>query len=291
VVTCSTRARTAAVDAAISRRYCPPSHFAEGGGIAEFHMSAPQDDQHTGSTERFGYQWSNYDEILADNEEQFRRWTGLIDPDWWDGKTFVDVGCGVGRNSFWPAKYGASGVAVDLDDVDVEVQQNSAYELEGLAGFDIVFSIGVIHHLERPLDALRAMVRAAKPGGKVLIWVYGYEGNEWIVHGFDPIRRTLFSRLPPSVTHALSVPPTALLWGALRAGFQPNEFMRLLRPFSFNQLRVIVFDQMHPRIANYWRRDEVEALMTDAGLENIELQQVNEMSWCAVGSRPEPTEG
>ena len=31
------------------------------------------------------------------------------------------------------------------------------------------------------------------------------------------------------------------------------------RFFGFAHLRAIVFDQMLPRIANYWRRDEVEA--------------------------------
>ncbi|MFT6398681.1 MAG: SAM-dependent methyltransferase [Bradymonadia bacterium] len=260
---------------------------------------SPPSDQHSGSTERFGYSWSNYNTILPDHEEQFRKWTSLLEQSWWKGKTFVDVGCGIGRNSYWPSTYGASGVAVDLDpdtldvarrnlaDVDVDVQQGSAYELEGLEGFDVVFSLGVIHHLERPLDALRAMFRATKPGGKVLIWVYGYEGNEWIVNGFDPVRKVVFSKLPIGMTHILSVPPTLALWAALRAGFTRNDYMRSLRKYSFDQLRVIVFDQMLPRVANYWRHDEVIQLLEAAGLENVEIEQVNEMSWCAMGTRPE----
>lgn len=255
-------------------------------------------DQRTGSTERFGYSWSQYDEILPDHEEQFRRWSALIDPAWWQGKTFVDVGCGIGRNSYWPATYGARGTAVDLDarslgvarrnlaDLDVDVQERSAYELDGIEPVDCAFSIGVIHHLERPEDALASMARVTKPGGKVMIWVYGYENNEWLVKGFDPVRRALFSKLPIGVTHALSVPPTLLLKAALMAGFTPIEYLRTLRPYSFAQLRVIVFDQMLPRIANYWRRDEVEALMRGAGLVDIELAHVNEMSWCAVGTKP-----
>ena len=261
--------------------------------------AAPVHDRRSGSTERFGYSWSNYDTILPDHEAQFQRWTSLIPPSWWAGKRFVDVGCGIGRNTYWPARYGATGVAVDLEpatlevarrnlaELDgVEVRQASSYELEGLEGFDIVFSIGVIHHLERPEDALAAMVRATKPGGKVLIWVYGYENNEWLVRGFDPVRRAVFSKLPIGLTHVLSVPPTAMLWAALRLGFTPIEYLRTLRPYGFGQLRVIVFDQMLPRIANYWRRDEVEQLMRGAGLADVELAHVNEMSWCAVGTRP-----
>ena len=42
---------------------------------------------------------------------------------------------------------------------------------------------------------------------------------------------------------------------------------------------------MLPRIANYWRKDEVEALMHNAGLTGIELEWVNEMSWAARGRK------
>jgi hypothetical protein len=52
----------------------------------------------------------------------------------------------------------------------------------------------------------------------------------------------------------------------------------------------MVFDQMLPRIALYWRRDEVETLMNNAGLRDVELQWVNEMSWAAIGTRPTPDE-
>jgi len=46
---------------------------------------------------------------------------------------------------------------------------------------------------------------------------------------------------------------------------------------------------MIPRIANYWRKDEVELLMQQAGLNDIRLVWVNEMSWAAVGYKAEET--
>jgi 2-polyprenyl-3-methyl-5-hydroxy-6-metoxy-1,4-benzoquinol methylase len=51
----------------------------------------------------------------------------------------------------------------------IEVIWSSAYDLPFTDRFDIVFSIGVIHHLEHPGRALQRMVGAAKPGGQVLI--------------------------------------------------------------------------------------------------------------------------
>uniref|UniRef100_UPI001BB46575 hypothetical protein n=1 Tax=Acinetobacter baumannii TaxID=470 RepID=UPI001BB46575 len=69
-------------------------------------------------------------------------------------------------------------------------------------------------------------------------------------------------------------------------GLTPIKYFDLLRSFTFKHLRSIVFDQMLPKIANYWRKDEVEALMREAGLERIQLAWVNEMSWAARGFKP-----
>jgi hypothetical protein len=56
--------------------------------------------------------------------------------------------------------------------------------------------------------------------------------------------------------------------------------------FFFARLRALVFDQMIPRIAHYWPREIVEGLGRAAGLDNIRLVHVNEMSWSASGRKP-----
>ena len=142
----------------------------------------------------------------------------------------------------------------------------SAYHIDYENHFDIVFSIGVVHHLEHPELALQEMVKATKPGGQVLIWVYGLENNEWIVNVVDPLRRALFSRLPIGLVHHLALYPTALLWAGLRFGAGQIEYFLLIRGMTFRHLRSIVFDQMLPKIANYWPREMVERLMRGAGL-------------------------
>ena len=132
-----------------------------------------------GSPERFGYEWARYSEVDPRYEEQFRRWLPFFQPADWKGKRFIDVGCGMGRNSLWPMTYGAAGgAAVDIDDRSpeaarrtlaghsgIEVRKCSAYDLPWKSEFDIAFSIGVIHHLEFPERALAAMTEATRPGG------------------------------------------------------------------------------------------------------------------------------
>ena len=254
----------------------------------------------TGSPERFGFEWGEYSELLPCYETQFRGWTPHLAPADWAGKTFLDVGCGMGRNSYWPMSYGAAGgVAADLDDRSLaaarrtlarfpamDVVRTSAYSLPYQDRFDVVFSIGVIHHLEHPALALSRMVAAAKPGGQVAIWVYGAENNRWLTAGLNPLRRMLFSRLPIRLVHHLSLYPAALLWLLLRAGIRPISYFRLIARFGFAHLRSIVFDQMLPRIANYWTGAEVGALMQQAGLADIRVEWVNEMSWAAIGTKP-----
>ena len=253
-----------------------------------------------GSPERFGYEWNAYAEILPEYEEQFRRWTVHLVPGDWRGKSFLDVGCGMGRNSFWPMQYGArGGCAVDIDERSLsqarrnlaafptlEVMQASAYELPFVERFDIAFSIGVIHHLEHPELALHKMVQSVKPGGEVLIWVYGQEGNGWLLVALDPLRRAVFRRLPISWVHHLSLYPAALLWVLLRLGLRYNAYFRLVAGFRFAHLRSIVFDQMLPRIAHYWPKETVRQLMEGSGLENVRIASVNQMSWSAIGTRP-----
>src|SRR6516164_311977 len=233
-----------------------------------------------GSPDRFGYEWGAYVEILPEYEEQFRRWTVHLAAGDWRGKSFLDVGCGMGRNSYWPMTYGASGgCAADLDERSlasarrnlarfpaVEVVRSSAYDLPFADRFDIAFAIGVIHHLEDPQRALQRMARAVKPGGRVLL-----------------------SRMPIALVHHLSLYPAAFLWLVLKLGLRPSEYFDLISRFRFAHLRSIAFDQMLPRIAHYWPRDRVVELMREAGLEDVRIAAVNEMSWSAIGTRPAPS--
>jgi SAM-dependent methyltransferase len=252
-----------------------------------------------GSPDRFGYEWHNYSELRPEYEEQFRRWTAHLKPEDWRGLTFLDVGCGMGRNSYWPMSYGAAGgLAIDVDDrslaaarrtlapfANMRIEKRSAYEIGCKDGFDLVFSIGVIHHLEHPELALANMVAAAKPGGRVMIWVYGLENNRWVVAMLDPLRKALFARLPVAFVHHLAFYPTALLWILLRFGFGATAYFRLLRQFGFRHLRSIVFDQMLPQIAHYWPRETVERMMRKQNLRDVRLIWVNEMSWSAIGTK------
>lgn len=250
-----------------------------------------------GSEKRFGYEWNKYYQIDPNYEVQFRKWVSPLAPDNFKGKKVLDAGCGMGRNSFWPLKYGAKElIAFDYDKKSVsaakknltifnnaKVEFKSIYNIDYKNKFDIVFSIGVIHHLENPKLAIKNLIKAVKPGGIVLIWVYGYEGNEWIVKFVNPIRKHLTSKLPVGLVHFISYFVSMPLWFFVKFFKGPGPYLKQLSNFKFWHIHSIVFDQLLPQIANYYKKEEAKQLLAKHKLKNIGVNHVNKMSWTVYG--------
>lgn len=246
------------------------------------------------SQDRFGYEWDKYSWVSENYEGQFRNWTAPYTPDDWKGKHVLDVGCGMGRNSYWPMKWGASSVtSFDFDQRSVaraketlkefptaSVLYKSVYDIDWKNEFDVAFSIGVIHHLKDPKLAVKNMVTALKPEGKLLIWVYGYEGNEWIVRYVDPVRLHITSKLPPAIVHFLSYFCSIPLYGFVKIFHPKNKYLQQLATFDFWHVHSIVFDQLIPDVANYWKKDEVAQLVEGLPLHEVSINPpANNSGW------------
>jgi SAM-dependent methyltransferase len=252
------------------------------------------------SSERFGYEWDKYNEIEDVYEKQFRNWIFPLDETSFKDKEFMDVGCGMGRNSYWALRWGAkSCLALDLDDrslnrtksnlkdyANTRIIKLSAYDIEWKNRFDIVFSIGVIHHLSDPKKALMKMRDSLKVGGTMIVWVYSQEGNEWIKRYIDPLRIHIFSKLPLWLVHFLSGIFTVPLFIFARFNISNNKYLNQLSVFSFRHIRSIVFDQLIPSIANYWSYDEIIELFSDLNLKDIDIHMPpNRQGWTIIGTK------
>jgi SAM-dependent methyltransferase len=238
------------------------------------------------SQDRFGYEWDRYSRLSEDYEGQFRNWTNPLTPEDWKGKKVLDAGCGMGRNSYWPMKWGASAVtAFDFDERSVArakqtlkefptatVIFKSIYDIDWKDEFDFAFSIGVIHHLKDPTLALKNMVTALRPGGKLLVWVYSYEGNEWIMKYVNPVRIHITSKLPPSFVHFIAYFCSVPLYFFVKLFRGPSAYLKQLSTFDLWHVHSIVFDQLIPDVANYWQREEVWALAEGLPLANIGVE-------------------
>lgn len=247
------------------------------------------------SEKRFGYEWDVYTEMDPNHEIQFKRWLGPINRDFIKGKRILDAGCGMGRNSYWALKWGAKEVVAFDNDPrtvasarktlssfsNVDVAEKSIYDIEYRNEFDLAFSIGVIHHLADQRLGVEKMIEAVKPGGMVLVWLYGKEGNEKILWFLEPLRKYVTSHLPVGFlyifTYAFSIP----FWIMLKVFRPAGAYYQQLQTFSFHHIHGIIFDQLLPKIAKYYTQDEARELLH--GLQNITLTRVNGMSWTVTG--------
>lgn len=254
------------------------------------------------SEQRFGYEWNKYSKMTEDYERLFRNWTNPLVPADWKGKKVLDAGCGMGRNSFWAMQYGARAVtAFDYDERSVaraketlmefssaEVELHSIDDITWQNEFDIAFSIGVIHHLKDPERALANMVRALKPGGTLLVWVYSYEGNEWIVRFVNPVRLHITSKLPVALVHVLTYLCSVPLCLFVKIFRGPSRYLAQLADFDFRHIHLIVFDQLIPDVANYWKKEEVRALIKGLPLEGVTIEPPpNNSGWILIGKKSE----
>jgi SAM-dependent methyltransferase len=163
----------------------------------------------------------------------------------------------------------------------------------------MVYCVGVLHHLPDPAQGFRVLARRLAPGGRIHVWVYGWEGNGWIRCFFDPVRRHIFRRLPPVLIRplaGLAALPLHLLSKvyALAGRILPTvhkrlfyrDYLTFLADLPFRNVFWIVFDQMVAPTTHYIRRHEVEAWLREAGLEQTGVESLRGMSWRGWGRAP-----
>src|SRR6185295_18985394 len=164
-----------------------------------------------GTVEGFGYEWTHEgaSRLRHHDEEQFLDWVKPLTPADFKSRVVLDAGCGMGRWAACVARAGATDVVcLDLSDSvesaranlrgfpNVHVVQGDIYRLPLKRAFDVAYSIGVLHHTPDPEKAFECVMSRVVPGGRMCAWVYGREGNGWIVGIVDPIRKGVTSRLP-----------------------------------------------------------------------------------------------
>ena len=165
----------------------------------------------------FGYQWRSFDKTQLDHsgrnlsEVDFIRKVGLK-PEDLKGKLVLDVGCGMGRFAEVATRWGARVIGVDLSaaaevaaknlaDRDFLAFQADVFALPfAPATFDVVYSMGVLHHTPDCEKAFKALPQYLKPGGTIAVWLYsGY--NKW--YRFSDQYRKITHRMSPRALHRL----------------------------------------------------------------------------------------
>ena len=142
-----------------------------------------------------GFRWTVHEpgtpEFFRDVEEHRYRLEPHIPEvvrfDRWAGARVLEVGCGIATDGARFARAGARYTGLDATPAALELAR-TRFELEGLQGdfvhgsadelafpdasFDLVYSHGVIHHIENTAGAVREFHRVLRPGGTALVMLY-----------------------------------------------------------------------------------------------------------------------
>jgi SAM-dependent methyltransferase len=278
-------------------------------------MEASSPDLRT--AQAFAESWNRVGQPSVYSREQFLDWFLPLAPPDLEGRTVLELGFGNGSLLFHVGACGPARLCgVDLGDTVEQTRRNLAHLPEGcldlhqgdltrvdLGPFDVVYCIGVLHHLREPHEGFRSVLRHTRPGGRFHCWVYAREGNGVVVALVDPLRR-IASRLPWWFTkYALATPlvlPYFVYAQALRAIVRawPGGRRRLAglplfdyslwiaeRPFWF--FRHVAFDQLVTPRTVYLKRETIEQWLTDADVEPGHTYVVfrNGNSWKFGGRR------
>lgn len=262
------------------------------------------------AAQAFSTSWNNLPEGSVYTREQILDGFAPLLPHDFIGKSVLELGCGNASLLFHVAQLGPKEIlGVDLGDSVLSAKKNMALLAEqnwkiiqddlitfDSQGYDIVYSIGVLHHLMEPEKGFQSVVRNTKPGGHFHCWVYAHEGNAIIRCLVEPLRR-FCSRLPWQLTKYGVATPLAIPFFiyAKFIALLPENMTRTLplqsycrwiakREFSF--FRHVAFDQLVTPQTMYIYRDEVAAWLE--GMPNIKDTYIimrNGNSWKFGGKR------
>src|SRR5947207_1968616 len=227
----------------------------------------------------FGRQWNRYDVARPEEDEAtFRVKTGIAASEL-AGRWGLDAGGGGGRYARLVGGHGARVLGVDLSAAvekaaelctelpNVQIVQADLLDLPIAEGaFDLVYSIGVLHHTPDPRRAFAQIARRVKPGGRLAVWLYrrNTAPQELLNTGI----RALTTRLPARVLEPLCA-------GLGIFGSIPllNRALNKLVNFSSHPdwtLRVCDnFDWYAPRYQSHHTIDELKCWFAEEGFVDI----------------------
>jgi SAM-dependent methyltransferase len=267
----------------------------------------------------FATSWNTVGTGPVYTRDQFVDWFAPIDPASVEGDSVLEMGFGNGSLLHHMAAYRPARLSgIELGDTLAQTRKNLDHLPEGmldlhrgdlttadLGHFDLVYCIGVLHHLEDPRAGFEAVLRHTRPGGRFHCWVYAQEGNGVVIHAVDPIRRVA-CRLPWWLTKYGVALPLAIPYYAyaktvralspeggsgaieqLVSRLPLAEYSRWIarRPFPF--FHHVAFDQLVTPKTHYISRATVDSFLrhpdVDAGSVYVVFRNGN--SWKFGGRR------
>ena len=240
---------------------------------------------------------------------------GLIDTSRLSGATVLDVGCGMGKYLKVVSDHAKEVIGMDLSDALIRAREllkgrRNVHLIQGNilsppvrpGSIDLVYSVGVLHHIPNTHDAFLRSASLVKPGGSLAIWVYPKDPNsgtyaEWVHWIQDDVIRPITCRMPPRLLRLVAGLLGRLTFIRDRAAARYRATgSRLAYRVAMYAGAVAVgqhrdpeiaaflnFDWYSPQYRSYHTEDEVAGWYGEAGFEPVTIlpQGVS-----AIGGKP-----
>lgn len=260
----------------------------------------------------FGDEWSRFDQSELTEDELGRMFDNYFNIFPWDtlekDAVGFDLGCGSGRWGRLVAPrvgklylFDPSADALDVARRNLAGAANCEFQIAGaddipleMESCDFGYSLGVLHHIPDTEAGLLSCVSKLKPGAPFLLYLYYSFDNRpaWfrLIWWTSNLIRQVICRLPNSLRFAVSQVFAALVYYPLartallleKLGLNVDYFpLSQYRHNSFYVMRNDALDRFGTRLEQRFSRDEIRAMMTRCGLENITFSTTS--FWTAVG--------
>jgi SAM-dependent methyltransferase len=257
----------------------------------------------------FGEEWSRFtQQELSDSErtELFHKFFPLID---WSRKfnKALDFGCGSGRWDILVAPLVGELVAADASPEALAVARGNVQApnvsfvectpetLPFPDGyFDLICSIGVLHHVPDTQGALHSLTKKLSSGGTLLLYLYYAFDNRpaWfrgLWKASDLLRRVI-SKLPLWARYAISqVIACFIYWPLARIARYvtvPDSWpLKFYANRSFYYMRTDALDRFGTRLEKRFTRTQIQRMLESVGLADIRFS-TSDPFWVCVANKP-----
>ncbi len=262
----------------------------------------------------FGEEWKKFSVHNDESVRELRKeYFDIIDETIVNKNTYmIDIGCGSGRwTDYFTDKAGFI-EAIDPSNA-VMVADNMLGKRDNVRitkasvdtipwddeTFDFGMSIGVLHHIPDTKQALISCVKKIKKGGYFYVYLYYRFDNRGIVFKtifyLSNFLRLIISRLPAGLKRIVcDFLAVIIYWPFSRfarllsaLGMKKLAKKIPLEPYAnkpFYNLRNDCLDRFGTKLEQRFLREEVAAMMAEAGLTNIKFGEQSAF-WHAVGKR------
>jgi SAM-dependent methyltransferase len=262
----------------------------------------------------FGEEWSKFD--VFSNEEIKKVGDQYFDilPQNLNLKeaTVLDMGCGTGRWTKYlcdkvkfieavdPSKAVLSAHYLLKNELNVRITQASVEHLPFAdKSFDLVISLGVLHHIPDTKRAMQKCVDQLKPGGYFLVYLYysldNRGGTYKLLFNASTLIRRIVSRMPNGLKKiqcdfiAISIYfPLVNLGRLVRLIGLKNLAKKIPLSYymdkSWNIIRNDSLDRFGTPLEQRFSKKEIEQMMKDCGLSDIQFSE-GEPYWHAIGKK------